>query len=300
MKIAIIILNYQNFEDTIDCVKSILSVSKKYNIFDLYIVDNASPNQSGEKLSQFVFDLQLDNVFFIENNENKGYAAGNNMGISYAQSKYNYDYFWILNNDTIIPEKSIQSLIAYIQEHPAKQIIGSILVYFDNPDTIQATSGKFNFKKAMSSHLNSFSPLNTLSNDFEKGDYPVGASLVVKNSYFEKVGMMHDDYFLYFEEIEWITRGVKYFGNNSFWDICKDFIVIHKEGASTGSSKTKSQLSDFYYFRNRILFTKKYFPQYISTLYFSIFLGISKRILKFQWKRVWMVIKIIANPKKHF
>jgi GT2 family glycosyltransferase len=242
----------------------------------------------------------LDNVFFIQNNENKGYAAGNNVGIRHAQSKYNYEYFWILNNDTIIPEKSIQSLIAYIQEHPAKQIIGSILVYFDNPETIQATSGKFYFKKAMSSHLHSFSPLNTLSNDFEKGDYPVGASLVVKNSYFEKVGMMHDDYFLYFEEIEWITRGVKYFGNNSFWDICKDFIVIHKEGASTGSSKTKSQLSDFYYFRNRILFTKKYFPQYISTLYFSIFLGLSKRIVKFQWKRVWMVIKIIANPKMHY
>jgi len=110
---------------------------------------------------------------------------------------------------------------------------------------------------------------------------------------------MEEKYFLYFEELDWAIRGKKEGG----WQLgyAWDAIVYHKEGKSTNSSKKNiSPLTEFYYQRNKILFTKKYFRWNLPFVYATlIFLMISK-ISKGQFSRFLNLLKVIFRPYSNF
>ena len=97
--IAIIIVNYNNYEDTIKCVNSIRENEKKIK-YEIILVDNASTNNSIEELSK------IEGIVLINNKRNGGFAFGNNIGIKYAIDK-NFEYIMLLNNDTEIEKNSI-------------------------------------------------------------------------------------------------------------------------------------------------------------------------------------------------
>lgn len=100
--VAIVILNYLNYEDTIECVDSILDM--QYAICGVVVVDNGSENQSYEKLKDKYNNY--NNIVVISSGANLGYAKGNNVGITYARRYLNADYVLAVNNDTIFTDKN--------------------------------------------------------------------------------------------------------------------------------------------------------------------------------------------------
>jgi GT2 family glycosyltransferase len=106
-----------------------------------------------------------------------------------------------------------------------------------------------------------------------KMDCPIGASLFVSRAFIEDVGLMSEDYFLYFEEIDWTIRG-----RARGWlpGYCWQARVFHKEGGSTGTGLRKhreiSETGAFYFHRNRILFTRKFFPRQLLAVKVSFIL----------------------------
>lgn len=103
-RVAVIILNYKSWKETVkeaDICKQRLNIDYK----DIIIVDNASPNDSVEMLEK---ETKARGYVFLKSSENRGYAAGNNIGMKYAYSK-GYNYAWILNNDIIIDDEKIVS-----------------------------------------------------------------------------------------------------------------------------------------------------------------------------------------------
>lgn len=133
-----------------------------------------------------------------------------------------------------------------------------------------------------------------IENVSSKLDFIVGASMLVRKDVICNVGLMSEDYFLYFEEIDWALR----LNGHYALTYASRSIVYHKEGASIGTSskpatKRRSKLADYYSIRNRLLFTRLYFPEALPTVYLSMIVVILNRILRRQWDRVFMILKIL-------
>jgi len=130
-------------------------------------------------------------------------------------------------------------------------------------------------------------------------DYVIGASMFVTRGFMDEVGLMEEDYFLYYEELDWNLRG-----KEKDWRIgyCSAARVYHKMGASINGPEKKgnSELADFYSVRNRILVTRRFFPYALSTLYPSFLKFILNRIRLKQFGRIGMLFRIMLHPRKHY
>jgi len=324
-KVYVLILNWNGWADTIACLESVFQ--NTYSNFQVIVCDNGSTDGSREKIKQWangsqkavlpegmpageiglcskpisyaevlVKDITNENnivnapLIFIEIENNLGFAGGVNIGLRFALAQKDFDYVWLLNNDTIIVKDSLTELVRTMNADASIGICGSKLMYYDAPDQIQALGGKYNKFIGTSSHIVEKKGLLNI-------DYVVGASMLVSKVFIEKIGLMQEDYFLYYEDLDWSMRGKKFFKL-----ACNlNSVVYHKEGASAGGNtkdkNTKSKISDYYSIRNRVLFTKKYFIEYLPTVYLGLILTIVNRVRRKQYNRVWMVLKIMLIGK---
>ncbi|MDD4721926.1 MAG: glycosyltransferase family 2 protein, partial [Acidaminococcaceae bacterium] len=229
-------------------------------------------------------------LILIETGNNFGFAGGNNVGLRFALAQNNFDYVWILNNDTVVCKDSLTELVNTMEADTSIGICGSKLMYYDTPIKVQSLGGKYNKVLGISNHI-------VDKNDSLNIDYVVGASMLVSKVFIETIGFMQEDYFLYYEDLDWSVRGKKFF--KLAYNL--NSVVYHKEGASTGGNTkdkdNKSKISDYYSIRNRVFFTKKYFKWYLPTVYLGLVLTIVNRVRRKQYSRVWMILKIILIGK---
>lgn len=343
--ICILILNWNNWQDTIECLESLQLLD--YPSFEVIVVDNASTDGSIEKIkswaegklpiiSKFI-EYSLDNkplevvyndrktaegggesekekklaslppnkkLVLIQTGANLGFAGGNNVGIKYALAKDDFDYIWILNNDTVVAPDSLTYMVERMQEDEKIGICGSTLLYYHQPDTIQALGGKYNKWLGLPNHIGeglkktdlSFKSQNEVEKDLE---YVVGASMLVSKEFIQDIGLMCEDYFLYFEELDWATRAKDKYKLG----YAAKSIIYHKEGATIGSSsqpKERSYISDYYGIKNRLLFTKKFYPKKLPFVYIGLIVTVINRIRRRQWDRAKMVVGIVKNSIKYW
>ncbi|MCB0804106.1 MAG: glycosyltransferase family 2 protein, partial [Flavobacteriales bacterium] len=272
---SIIVLNFNGFEDTIECVDSLIEHIKIG--FELIVVDNCSVNDSWNQLrKQKEQNSNWTKVHLVQTTENRGFSAGNNFGVKYAKKQFNSAYFWLLNNDTVIKSDALSPLIKTFRTNLKSGILGSKLMFYDKPDVVQAIGGRFNKYTGKFNQIG-FGKLEGELNLEEKHsiDYVVGASLFVSKQFIETVGLLSEDYFLYFEEVDWSIRSHK----NGFETLsCLESEVFHKQGSTTKNrANGKRNLKMMYFqFKNLILFYRKYFPG----LFFVPFCVITFRCLK--------------------
>ena len=111
---------------------------KNFTPYVFYNKEEALKGGNKEKESKLYNPL-----IFIQAGENAGFAAGNNIGIKYALAKDDFEYVWLLNNDTVIEKNSLSSLVCYASKNDLG-ISGSVLIYYDNPKQVQAYGGSVN------------------------------------------------------------------------------------------------------------------------------------------------------------
>lgn len=217
-KVGIVILNYLNYKDTVDCVNSLLK--DKYPIKEIIIVDNHSENGSKEFLQNYLNTLQ-EKVYFLENNKNDGFARGNNVGIVFARKKLHCEFLLIVNNDTVfIDENLINKLLAAYEEGIA--VIGPRVIskngYEQNPIGIMSyndvkkhfkikSQAKIFLKNIRADRLldNIRKKYTKIRNDLIKQE--IGLDLVLHGScmfltpdYFKYYPYLFPETFLYYEE----------------------------------------------------------------------------------------------------
>jgi hypothetical protein len=244
-------------------------------------------------------------LILIQSEENRGFAAGNNIGIQYALARGDAGYIWLLNNDTVVEASTLNALVNKACDYNVKKhkigIIGAKLLYYSDPDIIQGVAGLYNKWFAISRHLGIFeNDHGQYDNEAIAGkmDYSIGASLFVSVPFIKEVGLMCEDYFLYFEEIDWAVRG-----KAKGWQLgyCWQAKVFHKEGHSAGANskklQEKSKIADFYSVRNRIIFTKKFYPMCLWTVRLGFIFVIINRIRRRQFDRVRSAIDLIVKVK---
>ena len=134
VKIVFVILHYLAADDTIECINSILE-NVKYADKSVVVVDNASPNDSFGKIKNTY--AGREDMVFIQNEENLGFARGNNVGFLYAKKEYNADFIVMLNNDTIITQPDFCEVIISKYDKTEFSVLGPDILsghgYHQNP-----------------------------------------------------------------------------------------------------------------------------------------------------------------------
>jgi len=241
-------------------------------------------------------------LIFIDNQENLGFAAGNNVGLRYALDQPDMSHVWILNNDTLIDPYCLSSMHSRLQREATPTVCGSIIHFFDSPETIQAIGGCcFNRRTGVASQTEGrFRPEHELDDCKlieEKIDYVSGCSMLIPRCLLESVGLLNEDYFLYYEEIDWFARA----GVSFRPCIAVDAHVYHREGGSIGSPSWRqakpSLVADFHIFRSKHLFMRKYHPGNLAWCYLSSYLEIGKRIMRGQFGNARVVLSVLFGAK---
>lgn len=307
-KVYIVILNYNGSEDTIECLESIIKLN--YFNYQVLIIDNSETELPYQKIVKWAFLKQIkcdqtnesefdlkahQNQFvFVKTQKNKGFAAGNNIALNAILKMQEVDsYIWLLNNDTSVEKESLEAQISYLEKPENRKIgiLGSKLIYYYRQDKIQAIGGKFNKRFYISTHLGEGESVDKVKSEFREIDYVIGASMMVPYIFLKEAGILCEDYFLYYEELEWAYKAKK-----TGWtlDWCSDSIIFHKEGASIGSSydpKFKSFFSETNVFKSRKIFVKKHFKLGLR-FYFSSLLLILNRVRKGKFRLGLELLKI--------
>lgn len=286
-KVYIIILNYNNPKDTRACLSSIAKLC--YGNFKVIVIDNNSTDNSELQIKKHISELRDNRFFFIQTGENRGYAGGNNVGIQLALKDPNMEYVWILNNDTIVDKNALFELVKKIKDDEHMGICGSKLIYEWDRTQLQGYGGRYNYIISKSTMEKNIANIDNM-------DFVSGASMLISRVFLEKIGMFCEDYFLYFEELDLRERSKHQFSIGC----AVNSIVYHKEGGSMGScsnGKQRSELSDYFFIRNRILFTKKYYPFCLPIVYLGLLIAIFNRVKRDQTNRAWWIIKLMCGIK---
>lgn len=241
----------------------------------------------------------LTALLLIRSSLNRGYAGANNLGLKFALARSDFDYVWLLNNDTVVQPQALSELVKRMEERPDAGMCGSTLLYYHAPQVIQTLGGaRFNKWTGIGRQLDKDRALSE-AHDPEwienKMDYVYGASLLVSNRFIEKVGLMSEDYFIYFEELDWVRRARGMFR----LAYAPKSIVYHKAGVSIGGGyrpgSRGSTFSDYYYVRNTLRFTQRFHPWAMPTVYGRLALMLFQKIKGRQWVSASIILAILLG-----
>lgn len=274
------LLNWNGEKDTVECLESLREV--EYPNFDIYIVDNKSSNDSVNYILNYLENSQFyshdlvekndltnyernyeNNIVFILNDNNAGFAGGNNVALNYIKENVFDGYVMLLNNDTIITNDLLIGLSKKFNESKDIGFVGAIHYYYHNKDKIQTVGGG-NIDLVHGECM-----AVTTINAQDTFDFLTGSCVFMSCEVLRKVGLMNEEYFMYWEDVDWSTCARKLGYKLKISDIgC----IYHKEGASI-----KSLSRIYYHTRNRILYMKR---NTIGLIYYKFMIYIVLYILK--------------------
>lgn len=254
--ISIVIVNYKTAELVMQSVLSLSAQRSSTLPFTVYVVDNASLDGSDSKAADFIDENGFgDWVKLLVMPVNGGFAYGSNAGIRPALAEQS-DYIMLLNPDTIVRDGAIQALADFLDSNPQAGIVGSQLENIDG----HVENSAHRFHSALG-ELVETARLGVLSRLLESHeitlpiqhqphvcDWVSGSSMMVRKQVFEKVGLLDEVYFLYFEEVDFFFRA-KQAGWQTWYVPASR--VMHMEGAATGIKLTKRRPAYWYASRRR-------------------------------------------------
>uniref|UniRef100_E6PN33 Putative glycosyl transferase family 2 (Rhamnosyl transferase) n=1 Tax=mine drainage metagenome TaxID=410659 RepID=E6PN33_9ZZZZ len=236
--VIIIILNWNGWQDTLNCLSTLKEVD--YKNFNLIIIDNGSIDDSINRLR-----AEDPNLKIIETGGNRGFAGGCNVGIWHA-FEMGAKYIWLLNNDTKVDQKSLSALVAAAEDNQEIGAVGSVLYEMDHPNLIQAWGGG-----VVDLHTGKSHHVKKQNDAF---NYLTGGSLLLKVKALQQCGLLDEGFFVYWEDTDLSFRLVA-----SGWKLAVEPTskVWHKESASTGRfSKSRARL----FYKSRVRFFYRHSP----------------------------------------
>lgn len=246
--IYIILLNYNGYKDTIDCINSLNNID--YKNYKIIVVDNNSMDDSKEEISKYI--EYNNNVIFIESKENLGFSGGNNLGIKYAM-EHGADYICLLNNDTVVETDFLNPLVDIMEKDKSIGISAGKIMYYDNKDIVWSAGGYIDSKKAIGYNNAIDNHESILTNELTEVTFLTGCLQLIRREVIENIGLYDHEYFLYMEDVDFCKRVL----NNGYKLMyVPQSKIYHKVSASTGGKV--SPMVVYYMTRNRLLFNSKY------------------------------------------
>jgi len=284
IKVSIITINYNGLEDTCALIESIPFNEK----MEVIVVDNASNNQEAEAITK-----RYPQVKVIQSKQNLGFAGGNNLGIQAAQGKY----LFLVNNDTVFKDFNVLALIDRMESSPNIAIVCPKIRFAWGNNPIQFAG---------------YTPLSKITvrncaigfGEEDHGQYDTahptpyahGAAMLIRRNAIEKVGLMPECFFLYYEELDWsmmFTRA----GYQILYE--PNCTIYHKESQTTGQN---SPLRTYYLTRNRLLLVRRNPQEFNKPLAYLYLIGIVsiRDILKYTFTARFELLKATIRALWHF
>lgn len=275
LDLSIIIVNWNTKQLLLDCIESIYRTVHRAS-FEVFVVDNASTDGSVEAISQ-----AYPAVNVMVNTTNLGFAKANNVAMRRMSGRYAV----LLNSDTILKDAALESMLDFMERQPRAGMCGPQLLNKDGSK--QNSTGNFpmlltefvskkvvrllfpeTYKRAFQSHSGG-------SNDVIEVDFIVGACMVVRKTAMDEAGMLDEDYFFLYEEVDWCFR-IKKAG----WLICHIPVseVYHLGGQSMKELNLRARVESW---RSRYLFFEKSLMLSSSARYGLLFMGILQNTYQF-------------------
>jgi GT2 family glycosyltransferase len=306
IKVSIIILNWNGWKDTIECLESLYQIT--YPNYDVVIVDNASEDESIEKIREycenkiqvksnfFEYDsnnkpikiieytreesvnrrkeLKFENInsnkklILIKNEKNYGFAEGNNIGIRFSLKNLNPQYICLLNNDTVVEKDFLNKLVDATEKDLFIGIIGPKILYYDHQEIINSAGAEINWKTGSGKNIGFREIDEGQYNIIQDVDAVHGACMLIKKEVFFSVGLLDERFFILLEDTDFSIRAKKQGYRVLYYPHAK---IFHKEERSR---KKIPIINLRYSIRNRLLISRKYSNGWIVYIVFRIFIGL--------------------------
>ena len=261
--VFIIILNYNGIKDTLELLDNIVKLD--YSNYKIIVIDNASSDGSNLELKK------ITNIDLIENNKNLGFVGGNNIGIKFAL-KQKADYILLLNNDTIVESDFLAKLVNAMESDSGIGLTGSKIMNYNDRQKIWSAGGGIK-KWSKKTFQYGEGKIDDGSYDEPKEvDFLSGCCLLIRREVIEKIGLLDDDYFMYYEDVDYCLKA-KRAGFKVFY--VPQSVIWHKVANSSSRS-----FRDFYRMRNYILYMNKNFRFTDLRILFVCIPTITERILR--------------------
>jgi len=243
-----IILNYNSAEESIALFENLEVQHYKY--LRILVIDN---NSSEEDQIQLKENIPSENLIF--NKINLGYAGGNNRGIEIALNE-KADFIWLLNPDIRVESNTLSILLETLLADISLAAVGSRIIHRANPSIIFSDGELLVMdEKCSTIHKNSHLEIKNVPTGIVYDvDYIDGSCILLNCNAIKDVGILSMEYFLYFEETDWCFRARK-----KKWKI-----AINSNTSVYNLTSVKANIFHYYFMRNRLIFSKKYHPNFIK------------------------------------
>jgi GT2 family glycosyltransferase len=248
-----------------------------------------------------IHNSQKPELILMAMPKNLGFSAGNNAALRLLLRDQKCRAFWLLNSDTIVDPDALDWLLLRANNSPEVGCVGSTLAFWEPSGSVQCTAGaQFNRLLGTTSFLGnglrleeacSFDPIDV----DKKLDYIVAASMLVRRECLIHTGLLVEDYFLYYEDVEWGIR-MRKAGFGLAW--APRSVVHHREGGASGassrSSERRSKFIDYLSLRNRIFTVRQHYPLFLPITLLGIVGVLYRRIQRRQWDRLGVVLRAVG------
>ncbi len=277
--VSSIAVNFRKAEITCDFLDS-LSLAT-YPNYELLLVDNGMLTDE-----QARFEAHHPEVRVIKSTDNLGFAGGNNLAMRQAQGKY----LLLINNDTLVPPNFLEPMVAVMEADEQVGMVSPKIYYHDHPNMLQyAGRGYIELRTGRGRDTAKHAIDNGQFNEQSEAAFAHGACMLIRTKLLEEIGLLREDYFMYYEELDFSVRA-----RQAGWKIVytPDAYIHHLESSSMGKF---SPLKTYYMFRNRWLFVRR-FGSWVDRMLFALYfltIGIPINLLRFSLKREWPHVKAI-------
>lgn len=295
MKLSVIIVSWNLKDDLVACLMSLLE-NRPQADFETIVVDNASTDGTVDLLKKHFAD-----VIVVANTENRGFAAANNQAVKIAKGQY----IILLNPDTIVHPYCLENLITILDKNPEVGMCGPRLI-----DTDGATYSSVGYIPTFRSLLYSktvfrsfgifrshYKKLTVNDFDYDKQadvEQLSGAALMVRRSILEEIGLMDEDFFLYYEDADLCLRIRK-----AGWKIAyvPEAVITHIGGTSSEQIPIRKYIM---LYKSLFVYLRKHRGRFVTALFSVVFKPgvIIKDILNILSGTVVFIISILLLNRK--
>lgn len=291
---GVVIVTYNSSDQIIPCLESLLA-SERAAYLRIVVVDNASPDDTVRRMETWsdgrvAFQEPAGRlsapITLLTQTRNLGFAGGVNVALKTLLRDPEIDRFWLLNPDSKVPPKTPERLMAAPNDFA---LMGNRIIYADDRNRIQLDAGSINTRTGVTQNIHLGLPADqTPPPQIEKADFISGASLVASRRFVEAKGLMPEDYFLYYEEVDWALRR----GDEPL-RFCVGAEVYHIAGASIGSpsfDRGPSPLSLYHKHRSRMIFLRRWYPRSVATGLLFGYAKAAQLTIRHGWRAGWAVL----------
>lgn len=326
-KVYIVVLNYNGWKDTIECVESILKLN--YSNFNIIICDNKSQNKSidyikkwlkGEILSNYPRNKLIKNlvvpfskkpidfeyVKFINNNfeivnnnndkhkiillesdYNRGFSGGNNLAMKYIKEYKKYDYIWFINNDIIVDKDALIEMLKTFDSDTNIGMTSSIMCEYKNPVIVQTMGGKLNKYTFSTKSLGEQINIGDVEKINIDNIETLGGASIMLNKNFIEDINYFDENYFLYYEECDLSMRAK----EKNWKIKPTLksIVYHK--GSVTAKRLPSAIIEYHFFKSKTLFVRKYYNKKLIFIFIIVIIKVLKRLINLKMKNAYSILK---------